>query len=1204
MKNFLFTIFFVLSVVKAKCYSQNQPHQVLIISEYGEKSQNLASWSISGGSIKAFGEKVNIHPSVFEKLLLQGDVTLQASGDKSIIEIESPIQIDSKASSLFTLISSSSIKVNASIHLNGGNLHLKSIGTHKTQIVVNEQINVSVDNGMGGNIFLEADEIELWEKTKLLATGSLGGGNILVGGDWQGGANEEKRVLKGSKNLYQATKVFMHQKALIDASATQKGNGGTVVLWSDVHNEKSVTKAHGAIYAKGGSYSGDGGQIETSGTILEISDISISTNSIHGQTGLWLLDPTNDLWLGNIGDGDGYIENSVETSTITDALNSSDVRIYTASSNIIISSDIIYTGNNYLTVDSGGALYIRADVQAGGLSLIAKEEIMIDNSAVELTANHASNSLGQVIISADYDANGTGTNKFTKALTITTNGGDVYLGGGNTAGTAYGNSTDWQGIEFTGLTINTNGGDVNIRGESDNSSGLRFAGGTTINTSGGNVYMRGETEGNAGIYFVSDTSINSGNGTIYLEGYNTTSNSVYGIYTNDSYGHIFQSSNTTADAIKFLGHSDNGRGLQLYGDVKIYATGADGGITLESNGSAGSDYGIPLGAGGSTEILAHSGPIVLDVKQATGLIDLWIHSNVYLGSKSGTSVPTSISDITIRANLFNFSGYEPYVATSGTFTLEPVSTSTSFGQNVSTSWWNWNQNSQTLSGLTFGKSGGTRKITHETNAISVNGPVNFYGGIIDLYASVTTSGAINALASDYIYIEGDITITGANQNLYLKAVDEINQSTISTIQTNGGSVVFWANSDGDTENWDLIRSATINTNGGHVWLGGSLFNTGTRIWNGLTVGAGYAYSGDWDAVALRGNINTTTTADTSIGGDVWIAGESGSATSADVGSESAVRQIQAGNGDIALITHSYRHYNTNNFQTDLFTTGQISIAPISGADWHDTSFTFDYGMVGSWFEGYSNMEQVHIHNFTSIGGLNLGTYNGTGVDGDTPYVASNANAMSISQGITINGPIRVTGDDIYVPNPVDFNTSSASNADILFKGQGYVVMESNVDFTTNGGDVILWGNSVNTTSGTANNEVNLRGNNILSTSGGEIILAGGSADSNGLPSGYAYRSDDDTIRSADLGQDVTLDSGGGNILIRGQGGGVGVGFSGSGTSLNSDGGSITINGKSSLNHGVWVSNNLSVNTAGGNLIITGEADAHQGIDFEGNGKTS
>jgi hypothetical protein len=56
---------------------------------------------------------------------------------------------------------------------------------------------------------------------------------------------------------------------------------------------------------------------------------------------------------------------------------------------------------------------------------------------------------------------------------------------------------------------------------------------------------------------------------------------------------------------------------------------------------------------------------------------------------------------------------------------------------------------------------------------------------------------------------------------------------------------------------------------------------------------------------------------------------------------------------------------------------------------------------------------------------------------------------------------------------------------LFLKDKGYVVMETNVDFTTNGGDVILWGNTVNTSSGTANNEVDLRGTNNVSTSGGK-----------------------------------------------------------------------------------------------------------------------
>ena len=32
---------------------------------------------------------------------------------------------------------------------------------------INEKINVSAENGVGGNVFMEADEIELLEKTKL-----------------------------------------------------------------------------------------------------------------------------------------------------------------------------------------------------------------------------------------------------------------------------------------------------------------------------------------------------------------------------------------------------------------------------------------------------------------------------------------------------------------------------------------------------------------------------------------------------------------------------------------------------------------------------------------------------------------------------------------------------------------------------------------------------------------------------------------------------------------------------------------------------------------------------------------------------------------------------------------------------------------------------------------------------------------------------
>ena len=94
----------------------------------------------------------------------------------------------------------------------------------------------------GGRILLEGDDITLSSTSKIEAKGSQGGGTVLVGGDWQ-----------GSNGVYQATKTVMEAGATIDASATVNGDGGKVVLWSDVRNAASVTTAVGSIKAEAGN---------------------------------------------------------------------------------------------------------------------------------------------------------------------------------------------------------------------------------------------------------------------------------------------------------------------------------------------------------------------------------------------------------------------------------------------------------------------------------------------------------------------------------------------------------------------------------------------------------------------------------------------------------------------------------------------------------------------------------------------------------------------------------------------------------------------------------------------------------------------------------------------------------------------------------------------------------------------------------------
>ncbi|MCZ8393315.1 filamentous hemagglutinin N-terminal domain-containing protein, partial [Achromobacter xylosoxidans] len=130
--------------------------------------------------------------------------------------------------------------------------------------------------GQGGKITVEGRNIHLAATGKASATGKTGGGQVYVGGGWQG---------KDGK-IRNASKVVMDKAATIDVSATQGGNGGTAVLWSD-----DYTNFQGTILARGGAGAGNGGQVETSshGNLQAFGDVDASATA--GQGGNWLLDP-------------------------------------------------------------------------------------------------------------------------------------------------------------------------------------------------------------------------------------------------------------------------------------------------------------------------------------------------------------------------------------------------------------------------------------------------------------------------------------------------------------------------------------------------------------------------------------------------------------------------------------------------------------------------------------------------------------------------------------------------------------------------------------------------------------------------------------------------------------------------------------------------------------------------------------------------
>ena len=141
----------------------------------------------------------------------------------------------------------------------------------------------------GKNIEETAGSVEIFGKevkvanAKIDATGSAGGGNVYVGGGWQGAKVGDHEAAKT---------VTVSSDSLIDASAISAGDGGEVVIWSDVPDPSSVTRAHGVIKAEGGKHSGDGGKVETSGNALYTQNIQVSTRAKNGSYGIWLLDPT------------------------------------------------------------------------------------------------------------------------------------------------------------------------------------------------------------------------------------------------------------------------------------------------------------------------------------------------------------------------------------------------------------------------------------------------------------------------------------------------------------------------------------------------------------------------------------------------------------------------------------------------------------------------------------------------------------------------------------------------------------------------------------------------------------------------------------------------------------------------------------------------------------------------------------------------
>ncbi len=133
----------------------------------------------------------------------------------------------------------------------------------------------------GGVVTVEGRDVQLQAAT-INASGTAGGGTVLIGGGWQG---RDASVTNSQNTRVDASsKVDVSGVNMLGAAA----NAGTVVVWSDGN-----TRYAGQIDARGGSSGGNGGQVEVSGKENLAFGGGVRVDAPQGVGGSVLLDPKN-----------------------------------------------------------------------------------------------------------------------------------------------------------------------------------------------------------------------------------------------------------------------------------------------------------------------------------------------------------------------------------------------------------------------------------------------------------------------------------------------------------------------------------------------------------------------------------------------------------------------------------------------------------------------------------------------------------------------------------------------------------------------------------------------------------------------------------------------------------------------------------------------------------------------------------------------
>ncbi|EMD1218762.1 filamentous hemagglutinin N-terminal domain-containing protein, partial [Salmonella enterica] len=1171
----------------------------------------------NSGSVSAPSGKVMLAAGKTVTLQLDNGGLTSVSVDGSVVNalVENRGLISATDGRVYLTAKGQNMLLNTVVN-NSGTVEAKGLASRGGEIVLDGgdsgvvsqsgQLLADSQTGQGGKITLEGQNIHLAANSLTSATGKAGGGEVFVGGGWQG---KDSRI----KN---ASKVVMDKAASVDVSATDTGDGGTAVLWSD-----DYTNFRGTILARGGAQSGNGGQVETSSHNNLQAFGAVDTSAQSGHGGDWLLDPT-DVTIVSAGDDITDNTNITETGKGTaQSLDTDTDHIFSpsASGAQILNTSIENQLNNgtNVTVRTSGT---DTEGESGNITLnAAVAKTNGADAALTLEAdgnitinNNITSTAGKLDISLLGAGSNTGS-VWVLNSTLNSNGGNITLDQlDHKVSTAEGTQINQNalGVKISNSTLNTSGpgnstGDITIRAYNpgvnlganeyvntvrNGGALLEVSGNSSLNS--GNITLSGEQSGSVAqslpVFINGATMTASGDINISGKGMNnarpaqielrntgnvlTAGNSITII--NDSVGNrgdvLFSSSEGEGAILKAREVSVKAsHNVTMVNATVASATNAtlnaDGNITLNGANVTGNGNISLLGAGNSTariQVLnstlnSNGGDITLDQLN---------HSTT---SEDGTTV-TSLNAMTVKVS---------------NSTLNTTNTSASAKGNISIRAYNPNVN---LSASAYNNT-----VRNSGAMIEVSGNSTLTGDYVTLHTDLTGGNARGLpvyLNATNITADNDISLTGRSQSVTTtqtgadgtetsvtaspdtvqielrgagNSLTSINGNI--TIKNDGSSIA-----DGVFLNGTADAKVALNAVNGTIILTGSSVNgTGVNVQN-ATLNATKA--------VIRGNSTSDTTS-----------GSGFSLTNVTLGSSLSdltnVTLSSAGSGAGAINILDSSVVNSSNRDTLL----NMTIENLTSVNMDGTAI---YNNATAWNKSYeteTNPNAGWIFENTSV---NASSADLKGVG----FINAAINISNGSLNITNNGAAVLSDSNVTVSGGNISIVSGAGKADLtnttLNSSSGAVSV------TAKGGDFLLGaGNisAVNNITLNASGKADLTNGTLNSSSGAVSVTAQGGDFL--LGAGNISAANDITLNAsgkADL-NGGTLNSSSGAVSVMAQGGDFLLG-AGNISAVNN----ITLNasGKADLNGG-------TLNSSEGNISVSAvSTTSADGISLSDNGNIS